>query len=379
NQGKVFADLSLARGLSFHSEFGIDLTNQNEDRYWGPKTLTGNVSPDVKGVGRNQWYRSTRWITSNYFGYQNVFAQKHKLDATVGMSYESLKNVYSYVEGQGYADEVLRTLASVSEITGGDGTLDEDNLVSYFGRANYSFDQKVLLGVSARVDGSARFGADNRYGFFPAASLGWIITEHDFMSGSSNWLSFLKPKVSYGLTGNNAIPSYRARATYAPSTYAAQAGLSLANPGNSGLKWETTRQLDAGIEFGLFNNRLTGEFDYYVKKTKDLLYSRPVTAISGITAILSNIGEMENKGVELVLNSTNISGKDFRWTTSLNISRNKNKVLKLDGEQTVIRGDSRFANSIVVGQPIGIFYGVKYAGVDPANGDALYYEADGKT
>lgn len=379
NQGKVFADVNLLKGLTFHTEFGLDLTNQNEDRYWGPKTLTGNVSPDIKGVGRNQWYRTTRWVTNNYLAYQNVFAEKHKLDATVGMSYESLKNVYSYVEGQGYPDESLRTLGSASEIIGGDGTLDEDNLVSYFGRANYAFDQKLLVGVSARIDGSARFGEDNRYGFFPAASIGWIVTEHDFMAGTSNWLSFLKPKISYGLTGNNAIPSYRARSTYAPSTYAAQAGLSLANAGNSALKWETTRQLDAGIEFGLFNNRITGEFDYYVKKTKDLLYSRPVTAVAGITSILSNVGEMENKGVELVLNSTNVSTKNFRWTTSFNISRNKNKVLKLDGEQTVIRGDSRFANALVIGQPIGVFYGVKYAGVDPTNGDALYYEADGKT
>jgi TonB-dependent starch-binding outer membrane protein SusC len=378
NQGKIFADLNLTKGLIFHSEFGVDLTNQNEDRYWGPQTLTGNVSPDIKGVARNQWYRSNRWVVNNYFNYQNVFADKHKFDATVGMSYESTKNSYTYVEGQGFADEALQTVTSASEITGGSGDYNEDNLVSYFGRVNYAFDQKIIVGLNARVDGSARFGKDNRYGFFPAASLGWVMTESEFLSGAT-WLSFLKPKVSYGITGNNAISLYQSLASYNPSSYARLPGFAVGNPGNPQLKWETTRQLDAGVEFGFFNNRLTGEFDYYIKKTKDLLYNRPVTSISGVTSLLSNIGEMENKGVELVLNSTNIASKDFRWTTSLNISKNKNKVLKLDGEQTVIRGDARFANSIVVGQPIGVFYGVKYAGVDPSNGDPIYYLADGKT
>lgn len=380
NQGKAFADVRLAKGLAFHTEFGLDVTSQSEDRYWGPRTQVGNVSTSVKGVGRNQWYRSTRFVTSNYFNYTNLFADKHKLDVTAGMSFENLVDVYSYVEGQGYPDDALKTLASAAEITDGEGTRTEDNLVSYFGRANYAFDKKLLLSLSLRADGSSRFGEDNKYGIFPAASVGWIMTEHDFMDGVSDWLSFLKPRVSYGLTGNNAIGLYQARAQYAPSTYAGVSGLSLSNPGNAGLKWETTTQINAGLEFGLFKNRLSGEVDFYVKKTKDLLFNRPVTSVSGFTSVLSNIGEMENKGIELVLNSTNIASRDFRWNTSFNISRNKNKVLKLDGEQTEIpSGDARYANALVVGQPIGIFYGVKYAGVDVQNGDPLFYLEDGKT
>jgi TonB-linked SusC/RagA family outer membrane protein len=379
NQGKAFADIRLMQGLTLHSEFGFDVTNQNEDRYWGPRTQGGNISPTVKGASRNQWFRSSRWVTNNFLNYNANFSGKHKLDATIGTSFESVSEVYSYVEGQGFPDDALRTLASASEITSGSGTTNKDNLISYFGRINYAFDGKFLFSVSARADGSARFGKSNKYGYFPAGSLGWVVTEHEFMEGTSKWLSFLKPKVSYGITGNNSIGLYSANAQYNPTTYATVAGLSLSNPGNEALKWETARQLDIGVEFGLFNNRLTGEFDYYVKKTKDLLYSRPVTSISGVTSLLSNIGEMENKGVEIVLNSTNVSTRNFRWTTSLNIAKNKNKVLKLDGDQSIIRGDARFANALVVGQPIGIFYGVKYAGVDVQNGDALFYMADGKT
>ncbi|RYY51935.1 MAG: TonB-dependent receptor, partial [Chitinophagaceae bacterium] len=288
------------------------------------------------------------------------------------------KNDYSYVEGQGIPDESLRTLASVSEVTGGEGTIEEDNLISYIGRLNYTFDSKILLSLSARSDGSARFGSENQYGFFPAGSVGYIISEEGFMAGTKAWLSYLKPRFSYGLTGNNGIGLYAARPTYAPSAYQGVSGLQLSAPGNQGLKWETTRQMDIGLEFGLFDNRLSGEIDYYHKKTNDLLYNVPVTGISGVTNVLSNIGEMENKGWELSLSSNNIVGRDFRWSSNFNISTNKNKVLKLDGEQTIIRGDARFANALVVGKPIGVFYGVKYAGVDVQNGDPLFYLPDGQ-
>ncbi|RYY60065.1 MAG: TonB-dependent receptor [Chitinophagaceae bacterium] len=378
NQGKVFADVSLLKGLTFRSELGLDVINQDEERYWGPNTLTGNVSPTVKGVASNSFYRNTRTLIGNYLSYGTTIAGMHKIDANVGMSYENIRSRYATVGGQGFPDETLRTLASASEITSGSASIDEDALVSYFGRATYVFDKKIIVNASARVDGSARFGKDHKYGFFPAASLGWILSDYDFLK-SSSFISFLKPRVSYGVTGNNAIGLYAANRTYAPSSYALVPALALASPGNDDLKWETTEQLDAGLEFGFFKGRLTGEFDYYVKKTKDLLYSQPTTSISGVTTVVSNIGSMENKGVEFVLNSTNIATRDFTWTSSFNIARNKNKVTKLDGEQTVIRGDARFANSIVVGQPIGIFYGVKYAGVDVQNGDPLFYEADGKT
>jgi hypothetical protein len=150
--------------------------------------------------------------------------------------------------------------------------------------------------------------------------------------------------------------------------------------GNPDLKWEKSTQLDIGIDFGVFGNRLTGEIDYYTRNTSDLFYNVPIQGTTGFASWLVNIGSMENKGIELVLNSVNITSKDFKWTSSLNVSKMQNKITKLDGDQTKIPGnDGRYLNSLIVGQPIGVFYGPKFMGADKDNGDALYLKEDGKT
>jgi TonB-linked SusC/RagA family outer membrane protein len=237
-----------------------------------------------------------------------------------------------------------------------------------------------LLTLSGRIDGSSRFGKDNKYGFFPAASAGWIISEESFLK-SVNWLSFLKLRGSFGLTGNaDGFGNFAQLGLFGASKYNNASGLVPTQLANPELKWEKSEQVDIGIDFGLFNNRLTGEIDYYVRNTNDLIYNVPVPGTTGFATQTVNVGSMQNKGVEFVLNSANFNGKNFKWNTSLNLAKNKNKITRLDGEQTTIPGnDGRYLNSLIVGQPIGVFYGPKFAGADPANGDALYYLDDGKT
>jgi hypothetical protein len=163
-------------------------------------------------------------------------------------------------------------------------------------------------------------------------------------------------------------------------SYGGVSGLAPYQLANADLQWEKDQEFDIGVEFGFFKNRLSGELDYYDRKTVDLLFNVPVPGNSGFATQLVNIGSMDNKGVELVLNSDNFISKNFKWSTSLNVSRNENKILKLDGKTDIIPSDNpRYLNSLVVGQSIGVFYGPKYAGVDPENGDALYYLQDGKT
>ncbi|HEY6978481.1 MAG TPA: SusC/RagA family TonB-linked outer membrane protein, partial [Chitinophagaceae bacterium] len=243
---------------------------------------------------------------------------------------------------------------------------------------NYQFKNRYLLYLSGREDGSSVFGNDKRYGFFPAGSVGWILSEEEFMK-KINFLNYLKLRASYGLTGNDDIGYYASLGLWGGSAYGGTSGLSPTQLANSDLHWEKDKEFDIGIEFGILKSRISGEIDYYNRKTTDLLYEVPVPSASGFTTQWKNIGSIQNRGFEFVLNTQNINSKSFKWTTSLNISHNRNKVLRLDGNQTIIPANSsRYLNSLVIGESIGVFYGPKYAGVDPENGDALYYKEDGK-
>ncbi len=378
NQGNIYAESRIAKGLTLRNELGLDMVNQSDERFWGSRTDGG---AGIGGAAWAQWFRNTRWTTNNYFNYVTTIKDKHKVDATLGMSFENRYDEYSFVEGENFADESIKTLAGAGTITGGSTTHDMNNLVSYFARANYSFNRKYLISLNARIDGDSRFGSNYKYGTFPSVSAGWIISDEEFMK-NTKWLSFLKLRASYGIVGNNSgVGFYSSIPQYGSIKYGTTgAGLGITNFGNDDLRWEKVTTTDVGFEFGLFNNRLSGEFSWYNKKTTDMLLAVPTPSPSGTTSVLGNVGEMENKGVEISLNSTNVVTRNFKWTTSINAARNKNKMLKLDGQQKeILPSDARYSNAVIIGQPIGIFYGVKYAGVDPANGDPLFYEQDGKT
>ena len=378
NQGLIFTESKIAKGLTLRNELGLDMVNQSDERFWGSKTDGG---AGIGGFAWAQWFRNTRWTTNNFLNYATSFNDVHKLDVTAGMSFENRYDEYSYVEGQNFADETIQTLAGAGTISGGTTTQEKNNLLSYFARANYSYNSKYLLAITARIDADSRFGSNYKYGTFPSVSAGWIVSEENFMK-SVNWLSFLKIRGSYGIVGNNTgIGFYSANAQYGSVKYGTSpGGLGISNFGNDDLRWEKVATTDIGLEFGLFKNRISAEFSWYNKKTTDMLLAVPTPSPSGTTSVLGNIGEMENKGIELSLNTINIAGKNLKWTTNINIARYKNRVLKLDGEQKeILSTSSRFANAVIIGQPLGVFYGVKYAGVDPTNGDPIYFNPDNKT
>ena len=377
NIGSVYLNYRLIRGLTFKSEFGADIQTQNDELFRGNRTLTGLAT---NGYGQSDWFRNVTINTNNYFNYIKRIRQDHDVDATLGMSYQKFSTNFTRVFGEDFPVNELQRLASAGRITGGTSTLTESAILSYFARANYKFNDRFLLSISGRVDGSSRFGKENKYGFFPAASVGWILSEENFLK-ATHLVSFLKLRASYGLTGNDAgFGDFAQLGLWGAAKYNALSGLVPTQLANPELKWEKSEQLDIGIDFGFFNNRITGELDYYERNTNDLIYNIPVPGTSGFATQTVNIGQMQNEGVELVLNSTNITKGDFKWNSSLNVSNNKNKINKLDGEQTIIPGnDGRFLNSLLVGESIGIFYGPRFAGADPANGDALYYLPDGKT
>ena len=203
--------------------------------------------------------------------------------------------------------------------------------------------------------------------------MGWIISEESFLKDHA-YLSFFKIRTSYGLTGNALIGDFDHLGLYEPLSYNLSPGLSPSQIANPNLTWETTKQFDIGLEFGLFEDRISGEIDFYNKTTKDLLLLVPVPATTGFVSQRQNIGEMQNYGFEILLNSINYANKNLIWRTSFNFSRNINRVRSLSKDQTSIPPPySSYLNGIFIDQPMAVFYGPKYAGVDPANGDALYY------
>jgi TonB-linked SusC/RagA family outer membrane protein len=377
NIGSAYLNYRIIQGLTFKSEFGADILTQNDELFRGNRTLTGL---STNGYGQSDWFRTVTINTNNYFNYIKRIRQKHDVDATLGMSYQKFSTNFTRVFGEDFPVNDLQRLASAGRITGGTSTLTESAILSYFARANYKFNDRYLFSLSGRVDGSSRFGKENKYGFFPAASVGWILSEENFLK-SSSFISFLKLRASYGLTGNDAgFGDFAQLGLWGAAKYNALSGLVPTQLANPELKWEKSEQLDIGIDFGFFNSRITGEIDYYERNTNDLIYNVPVPGTTGFATQTVNIGQMQNEGIELVLNSTNITKGEFKWNSSLNVSKNKNKINKLDGEQTIIPGnDGRFLNSLLVGESIGVFYGPKFAGADPNNGDALYYLQDGKT
>jgi TonB-linked SusC/RagA family outer membrane protein len=370
-----YITFNLLEGLKWRNEAGFDLYNLKENGRYGKLTESGT---GINGYGFANYGQNQNVTTKSYFDYLKSFGD-FGLSAVLGTEFQYTVVDNARAEGTQFPLDELKTLASAGLITAGTSTLTKYSFDSYFSRINLDYKAKYLLTVSGRVDGSSRFGKNNRYGFFPAASLGWVLTKEDFLT-ENKLLSFLKLRTSYGLTGNAGIGNFGHLGLYGVSRYNGLGGITPSQIKNPDLGWESTQQIDFGVDWGFFKNRISGEIDYYMKKTKDLLLDVPVPATSGYSTQLKNIGSVQNKGIEFVINTNNITGT-FTWNTNINLSYNKNKVTSL-GSQTIIdQGSARYMNVVKVGQPIGVFYGAEYAGVDPANGDALWYvntsDADG--
>jgi TonB-linked SusC/RagA family outer membrane protein len=359
----IYAAYKIYKDLSFKSEFGTDIYDLREKNFWGRETITGGPA----GEAQNRSVRVINYNWENYLTYIKTLGVHH-INLVGGMSYQQSNSIGSDIVGKGFPTDDFTNISNAAEVTTYGGWEEATSYLSYFARANYKINEKYFFTLSGRVDGSSRFGIDNRFGFFPAGSAGWIITQEDFMSGIRDVLSYLKARASYGITGNSGIPDYAHLALYSGVNYAGRTGLEVTQLQSRELGWENTAQLNLGLDFGFFNNRITGEFDWYQKKTTDLLLYRTLPATSGFEGVWSNVGELENKGVEFSIHSNNLTG-EFIWTTDFNMAFNKNTIIDINGPEITPNS----INYVMEGQPIGVFNIVKYAGVDPENGDALYY------
>ena len=363
--GKVFAEIKLHEYLRFQSELGYDYLYQTVDRN------TGRLAPFQSTNGETFASDDGTEIisTNNYLTFDKLFGESSKINFVLGANYTRFKNRATSVTGQSFPTDDFKSVSSAATISAGTGAFTNWAQISYFARATYDYQNKYILKGSIRQDGSSRFGAANRFGYFPAASAGWIISEENFLQ-NSNILSNLKLRASWGINGNTPITNFPSLGLYGGNNYNGDSGLEFTQGENRDLKWEETQQTNFGLDFGLANNRITGEIDYYVKKTKDLLFFTRVPFEAQVPShrILQNIGNLENSGFEFVLNTTNILTENFTWKTSFNIATNKNEITSLpDGEDQITN-----QNILREGEPINSFYLVEYAGVNPQTGDAEF-------
>ncbi|MDR2626993.1 MAG: TonB-dependent receptor [Dysgonamonadaceae bacterium] len=298
-----------------------------------------------------------------WINFKQQFAQKHNLSGIIGTSIEKVNARTLRISGQDFVSDLVQTLNAASEIlpSGTNSEKTARNLVGFFGRFGYDYDKRYLLNLTIRSDGSSRFGADNRWGYFPSASAGWRFSDESFMEWSKPALNDAKVRFSAGITGQQNIGDYDAQTQYSFGSYYynnASGVRPASRIGNSTLKWEKTEQYNAGIDLDFLQSRVVITGDYYVRNTNDLLYDLALAYESGYSSVKANMGSVRNKGLELSLKWDVIRDKKFKWTTTFNWSQNKNEIVSLPDADRV---DDIWW--IGVGSEAGTFYGWKQHGV----------------
>lgn len=370
--GNMTFTYDIMKGLSFKSLWGLDYRLLQGERFTDPRT------PDGAGVrGRNQQQSNTNvnFITTQTLNYVKTFNNVHNISALVGFEYRSETNEDLFASSTGFSTFQFRTIGSgaVDEsITGG---WTGYHRTGVFFQANYDYNKKYAATITVRQDGSSRFGVENRFGLFKSISAAWIMKEENFLSGV-DFVTDLKLRASYGETGNDQIGNFDAVALYTGGTganYNGTPGIRPANIANTQLGWETNQTINVGLDFGLFNNRITSAVDIYRRNSLDLLLNRPTPWISGFDSYLDNVGQMVNQGVEVELNTVNLDVAGFSWKTNFNFAYNENYVKELFGGLQELPGNT----SVRVGHSIGTYFVNKFAGINPATGRPMWFDING--
>jgi len=367
--GSLYSNITFMKGLEMKTIFGANVFTQENNV---SQTRTLAIANQGEASASNN--KETFWSFENYLTYTKDFKDVHSLTALLGISWQQTNSFGISANVRGFATDYFgfNNLGAAATLGGIGSSAGSFAFNSYFGRVNYGFKNKYLATLTARADGSSRFGENNKFALFPSGALAWRVSEEDFLKGNAT-ISNLKLRTSYGITGNSEIPSYSSLSLLS-SNYATiindarVSGTGISRLANPDLRWEKTAQTDFGVELGLWNGRLTLEADYYYRLTTDMLLDAPVPTTSGYATIRRNVGSMENKGLEFAINSVNVSSaKGFQWNTNFNISFNRNKVLSLATPSDIFNvGGPNFTNPtniIRIGEPVGSFWGLTRLGV----------------
>ncbi len=380
-----FGEYKIIEGLTAKISLGTDIINNKQNKYL-PSTLYESTTGGNASIGS---LSTLNWLNENTLNYNKTIGGKHKLDILVGNTQQkSLTETYSASSSNFVSDVfTFNNIGSGSVLVAPSSLSSKWTLQSYLARINYGYDERYLLTLTARADGSSRFGKNNKWGTFPSAAIAWNASNEKFLKGIKQ-ISSLKVRLSAGLTGNQEIDPYKSLARLSNYQYSFANtlvnGFATSSFANPDLTWEKTAQYNLGFDLALFTNRIQLTSDIYYKKTSDLLLEVPVPYSSSLSSAFQNLGVVENKGIEVGLKTQNLTGK-FEWTTNLIFSANRNKVLSLGGADYFFVTDPASTTTlptqiIKVGESVGTFYMYQTDGVDASTGNQKYKDLniDGK-
>ena len=373
--GSVSATWRIMPWLFARSLVGIQHEDLSEKDRRDPRI------PQNAGSGGSAFVSSTRqtaFNASQTLNYDLTFQDTHDLSGLLGAEYKREYYRFTGAGGQGFPFFRLRNLDNTASPTSAQENETEFRILSFFGDAEYGYDDRYIIRGTLRYDGSSRFGADNRFGLFGSGGLAWRVSNEPFLE-DADFLSNLKLRASYGVLGNSEIGNFVSRRIYGSGgEYAGQPALTPTSLGNQQLTWEEAEQINVGLDYGFFNGRVSGSFNVYRKNTSELLLGRTLPSSSGFGNVISNVGAIRNEGVEVNLSTINFDAGGFRWDTDFNISFQRSEVLNLIEDDNELRNYSQPGGGLYrVGEPLNLNEAVPWAGVNPADGRPLYLDAEG--
>ena len=368
--GTAFLEYTILKGWTVKANLGFDYINSRRDSYVSEITKSGKAKSGIASILTGT---RSNYLTEFTTNYNRDLPHNSSINAMAGFTYQKFS--YNSFDGNGSGfpvDEIMTNNMGMADpsLYGMGSSKNTNKLMSYIGRVNYNMFDVLLFTATLRIDGSSRFGKNNRFGYFPSGAVAWKLHQHDFIK-NLNVFSNLKARASFGRTGNQDIGNFLSIVTYGTGAKMVLDGKPVVSFGpqriaNPDLKWETTEQINVGLDMGFFDNRLSVSLDYFQKNTFDMLFNKPIPASTGYTSIMQNVGNIRNRGFELTLDSRNFVGA-FTWNTSLNLSTLKNKVTDLSGLAEIIHGDAGQSTSdfaiIREGEALNSFFGYQTAGI----------------
>ena len=356
----LYAEWKIIDGLSYRFNFGPDFKIDRYGRFFGSQTNARRGAPAAGSVANRFIFNYT---LENILNYTKQFNTVHNLNVTLLQSFQRNDDERSFIDVNGIPaqSQQFYNLGSGSQVNGVGTNIQQWTLLSYMARVNYDFKDKYLLTATIRADGSSRFGANNKFGYFPSVAVGWNISNENFLQ-NVRWMDQLKLRLSYGAVGNTAIDPYQTQANLSRTSYAwentAAFGYRPGSIGNPDLKWETSATANAGLDFSFFSGRISGALEYYVTNTTDLLAPQPLPGSTGFQGFTTNIGHTRNKGYELTLSTVNVDKGGFRWNTDLTFNHNQEEIVELANGKVDDVAAGRF-----IGQPLSVVYDLKKLGI----------------